>query len=599
MNAVSKEVTEVAMKVNQANMVKSLKFSFTNKTTVLGELMQNARRAGATGVEFVFDEEGKTLTVIDDGKGIESIEALLTVAESGWDADTIAHEHPFGIGFLAALFACKHITVTSKSGIISALTEDILAFKPIKIVPMISWDRMTKIVLSGVELNLRNLEQTLQELSLGFPIPVSLNDEEFDRNCATTSGRTFIDTEVGKIFLGGVEAPGDTCSNITVYLQGLPIYRSYQSFHYRPTNPHIIHLDSSKFYARLPDRDKLIDESEVVRQIKTVLYAEIRKKMESYKETFAPELFVNYYPMMKQWDCVDLLNDVMVLPKNILSQITEYPVCDEVHWDYITLLDQCLKKEEIEGHEIVSLDDYINSDGGALSMFVWERGSYIYSGGLDSGHWLLPMVRILEMEEPVIELVNETHEAYFSGSWVSCKVKFCDSYTIKVGVDIVTITGDAMWLGDDEDIAIVPKGDTSGSVIRQISSFKTDSDEFQESACDCDVEDFSKFVVANTASDPADAMKQLLPGFHGCPMLYNSSFMVVVGDRGYVKAVAVLDDTANLPIDLKRVSNALRDILVAINRDKDGGFFLCEEAEELINEANLALVTANDLRSSN
>ena len=29
----------VSMKVNSANLVKGLKFSFTNKTTVLGELM--------------------------------------------------------------------------------------------------------------------------------------------------------------------------------------------------------------------------------------------------------------------------------------------------------------------------------------------------------------------------------------------------------------------------------------------------------------------------------------------------------------------------------------------------------------------------------
>jgi hypothetical protein len=33
----------VAMKVNSANLVKGLKFSFTNKTTFLAELMQNTR----------------------------------------------------------------------------------------------------------------------------------------------------------------------------------------------------------------------------------------------------------------------------------------------------------------------------------------------------------------------------------------------------------------------------------------------------------------------------------------------------------------------------------------------------------------------------
>jgi len=46
---------EVAMKVNQENLVKGLKYSFTHKTTVLGELMQNARRAGASQVNFNFD----------------------------------------------------------------------------------------------------------------------------------------------------------------------------------------------------------------------------------------------------------------------------------------------------------------------------------------------------------------------------------------------------------------------------------------------------------------------------------------------------------------------------------------------------------------
>jgi hypothetical protein len=33
------QTNEVAMKVNQANLVKSLRFSFTNQTTTLGEMM--------------------------------------------------------------------------------------------------------------------------------------------------------------------------------------------------------------------------------------------------------------------------------------------------------------------------------------------------------------------------------------------------------------------------------------------------------------------------------------------------------------------------------------------------------------------------------
>jgi hypothetical protein len=49
------KITEVSMKVNQANLMKSLKFSFTNSTTVLAEMMQNARRAGASWVKFEFN----------------------------------------------------------------------------------------------------------------------------------------------------------------------------------------------------------------------------------------------------------------------------------------------------------------------------------------------------------------------------------------------------------------------------------------------------------------------------------------------------------------------------------------------------------------
>ena len=69
---------EVAMKVNQANLVKSLRVSFTNKTTVLGELIQNARRANAAMVVINFCPETKTLQVLDDGCGIDSIATLLT-----------------------------------------------------------------------------------------------------------------------------------------------------------------------------------------------------------------------------------------------------------------------------------------------------------------------------------------------------------------------------------------------------------------------------------------------------------------------------------------------------------------------------------------
>jgi HSP90 family molecular chaperone len=116
-----------------------LRFSFTHKTTVLSELMQNARRAKATQVEFSFCPQTKVLQVSDNGCGIESIETLLTVAESGWDAELVAQKHPFGIGFLSALFACRDVSIISKSGSIDVDTEEVLVFKPVTIAPVKAW----------------------------------------------------------------------------------------------------------------------------------------------------------------------------------------------------------------------------------------------------------------------------------------------------------------------------------------------------------------------------------------------------------------------------------------------------------------------------
>ena len=49
-------MNEVTLRVNQEALVRNLKFGFTSQVTVLGELLQNARRAKASVVAFDYDE---------------------------------------------------------------------------------------------------------------------------------------------------------------------------------------------------------------------------------------------------------------------------------------------------------------------------------------------------------------------------------------------------------------------------------------------------------------------------------------------------------------------------------------------------------------
>lgn len=531
---------QISMQVNPGNLVKSLKFSFSNQTTVLGELMQNARRAGATSVQFEFAPETKILQITDDGCGISSLETLLTVAESGWDADVVAQEHPFGIGFLSALFACRHIAVVSKSGRISVNTEDVLSFKPVTVSPVTDWDGITRITLLGVELESKLIESTLKRFGKGFSIPVFFNGESLEREHALDSGLDFVDTEVGSVHLVGLDKPDGAHYAFDVYLQGLPIYRSHQ---YCSTT-HIVHLGSTRFHARLPDRDKLVDESDVIKLIKAALRQAIENRLLQLKSTVSAQDFVQFFDMMRHWGLSGLLNDVDILPQQVVHKITSYPVCDpELYGCFTAYPEKPVTRSEIESRqvEIVDIEDDIQSDGAACFMFAWMRDSLIYKGHLDGGHWIHSMIRYLDEDEVSVDLVNETHVSRFKGSWVWIDVRFCDAYRIRIGNDVVEIADHAFHEGSENGGCIVmPKADGSADVLEQVSTFRSEHDDYQEATHDTDCNDFSTFVIANALTDPGQAFQRLLPNFQGCPALYGKAFEVVLDEDGQVASVTAV-----------------------------------------------------------
>lgn len=527
----------VAMKINQANLVKGLKYSFTNRTTVLGELMQNARRAGASQANFDYDSDSQTLTISDDGNGIESIETLLTVAETGWDADLVAHEHPFGLGFMSALFACRHITVASKSGYISVETERILAFQPVTFNPVNQWDGVTQITLVGYGLDPEILKQALARLAKGFAITVTFNGEQVARPSALDSGLGFVNSAVGSIYLAGFGNPACPVSRFEVFLQGLPIYRSNN--HYE--GGHIIHLDSSQFYARLPDRDKLVDEEEVIVSVNAALKQAIENRLTELKAAVSSEEFVGYFEMMAHWRLLYLLNDVDLIPTGAIKRIIGYPVCDEgLYGSFMADVKTPITRAAIayRQFEVVVIDEDIQSEGANRTMFAWLRDCLVYQDNLDKGHWLHPYIRNLNDEKVILELVNESHYAAFDGSWVGLGVTFCEAYRIKIGGDCVEVSDYAMYQGYEHgETLIMPKGDTSSNVIEQAATFRTEWDDYQQATHDDDCAAFIAFVVANTAADPTVAMQRLLPEFTGCPSLFGKSFIVSLDESGRVAMV--------------------------------------------------------------
>ena len=100
--------------VNEKNLFKTMKHIFSTSTTVLAEMMQNSRRAGATKVEFTIDAEARRITVTDDGCGLGDFNNLLQLCESGWNESVMLTDSPFGMGFFSVFFACDQVVVRSR-----------------------------------------------------------------------------------------------------------------------------------------------------------------------------------------------------------------------------------------------------------------------------------------------------------------------------------------------------------------------------------------------------------------------------------------------------------------------------------------------------
>ncbi|WP_231914894.1 hypothetical protein [Methylomonas sp. DH-1] len=72
-----------------------------------------------------------------------------------------------------------------------------------------------------------------------------------------------------------------------------------------------------------------------------------------------------------------------------------------------------------------------------------------------------------------------------------------------------------------------------------MASFRSEYDEFQESTFESNSDAFVAFVVANTTSDPANAMQRLLPNFFGRPALYGKTFVATLDQQGKPASVTI------------------------------------------------------------
>lgn len=516
---------KIQVRINEEGALRNQRHAFSNRYTLVSELLQNARRAGATLIEIQHDAAAQLLRVRDDGHGLTDFQKLLSLHESGWDAATCAEEQPFGVGFSKCLYAASRCIVASGHQKVDIDTEAALAKAMIDVEDCPEAVRGTLIELHGVDLP--ELAQQVETLCLGFPVPVWFNGQALSRRFAVENLAT-MPSPMGQVHLAGTRN-GQHTRDTMVFLQGFCVLKpTWCSF----DKLNVVHLDSRQFMARLPDRDKLIDEDQQRKRIDAELTACWRQTLELAKRQLSPTQFVDtYYAAMRAWGHLDLLNDIDVLPVDLFEQVVGYPIQDDSgEREYVQPVAAAPSRDEIEsGSVTLVVLDWVNDDNAPQWMLARARGDLVFDWiGLHADHWARQHVVYLEDQVVQVEAIREEARTELEGRWVMPTVILCRAVRVRVGDRIAEIVDAGVC---HEGVVYVPAGEHSGAPVRQLSSFTDEHDQFLDGDMDADREALADLIRHLRSVDPVDTLDSLLRELRlgKYPLLHGKTFQVTVG----------------------------------------------------------------------
>ena len=527
----------IKLTVNAANLVRHLRNAFTRTDTVLAELMQNARRAGATSVAFQCDETTRTLSVEDNGRGLEDPQAMFSIGESGWDTETMTDERPYGLGFMAAIYAAERVVIASRGRRIDIDTGDLLDFQDIDVVADADGPAQgARITLQGWTLGNRQTKDALASYARGFPIPVLCNGEPLPRPDAIDGGRVFTDTEVGKLCVHAIEQPlhaGARALGVhrqQVYLQGLPISIGAGS---REETHNVVHLDPRRFTGRMPDRSTLVNQDEAAYQIRETVENAWKARLRGLKAELSAEDFAALaYPTVRLWGCLELFDDVEDLPPQVLSIADAYPL-HRLEWEDGN---SAYTGPPVSRRHIVAglvrvgmLPDGFGDDEGEgwkAEMYAYLHKAIVFDEGLPESHWLHGLLTEVSKELVTVTLVGADPEVSFIGNilW-KVPVVVCDHYVLDGPLG--RVTGYVPWYGCSDagaPVLVFPRESQRIEVVRQVDEFwDGQAERYLETEQEQEEARLFGFIRSRIPGQHAAVLRALLadldlrsyPGLHG------------------------------------------------------------------------------------
>lgn len=391
----------ISIKSNTPSLMKALSVTFTDKTKVLSEIIQNSRRANATAIDMVYyaDDENEfvsSIAITDNGSGIDDMQDIFTIGGSGWNEATAENENPYGIGSIAMLYACKTLNISSGDNCIDVSCDDIISGKTFS-VKQTQWVQDgTRITLENTVFTVKQLNNALEKLAKYSSIPITVNSQLLVSDLALPYLRNDLSYTCLDTPLGTVAFKGHCCNKaIKVILQELCVYSMYRS--------HTLFFANKHFQARMPDRDKLVEEKEALATISDAIklvYGEYLTKQKS--------LYIDDTDALHEWvkqqfvDIVKfapiLLNDIDYLPAGAFDTV-DYPC---MRTSYIQRETQAVLKNAINDVTYTN----VSTDIPIFLAALHAKKAQSLGKTLDKGHWFYEQYNEFDESKATINITN-------------------------------------------------------------------------------------------------------------------------------------------------------------------------------------------------
>lgn len=395
-------MSSISIKSNTQSLMSALSVTFTDKTKVLSEIIQNSRRANASRIDITYfaDDENKSvnaINIIDDGIGISNMQDIFTIGGSGWDEQVTTEENPYGIGSIAMLYACQSLSIDSIGKTIEVNCSDVITGEAFSINESQYDKDGTSIWLNKTVFTLDQLNNALRDIARYSSIPIYVNGELLASECALNTLETNPDFTCLATSLGTVAFRRVSNDRMHVILQELCVSKPYSA-------DDVYFFANNSFKARMPDRDRLVDEAEALEKIKSVVADAFGDYLQAEKQRRVNDTEALHHWVKDKFTPIvkfarHILNDIDYLPGCAFDSI-DYPCLRDAHNAYNQAVD--VYKDNVKEQVFTR----IGTDIPIFLAALYEKDAQYLKQSLDNGHWFYQQVSSFDEDKAVINVEN-------------------------------------------------------------------------------------------------------------------------------------------------------------------------------------------------